>query len=338
MIISINKAILHILDANSGVTVFSDKELDLTDDTINAFITKHIEKTYEDPGLRKGEFNPNSGFKYQLNEYRSQNTSFEEFSLFAAHKMYDALSASEKTESCDLLVCDCVITERPVIAVLKCDNKIGFTHRVTKEDGNVQNELINHYAILPSPTQKISECAYVDTDDYSIKFSSKKRNIDGESADLMPDILLECIYDISSKESINAVDKIAKNVAEDNGGDCFETMAKMKKYIVDLTENTEEDSDVIDTENIAEAVFDSSPVMREEFKEKLKEANVPDRFESNSYITKKFNSNVKLVTDTGIEIRFPAEYYRDSDYMDIITNDDGTISIELKNIGEILSK
>ena len=48
MITSLKKAILHILDASSGVMVLSDEELDVSDASINNFITKHIEKVYDD--------------------------------------------------------------------------------------------------------------------------------------------------------------------------------------------------------------------------------------------------------------------------------------------------
>ena len=70
MIVGINKAILHILDGMSGVTVFSDNELDVSDASVNNFITTHIEKCYEDPGLRKGEFNESSGILYHIKQYK----------------------------------------------------------------------------------------------------------------------------------------------------------------------------------------------------------------------------------------------------------------------------
>ena len=63
MIVNVKKAILHILDGNSGITVFSDNEIDLTDVPVSSFLTTHIERIFDDPALRKAEFNDNSGFK-----------------------------------------------------------------------------------------------------------------------------------------------------------------------------------------------------------------------------------------------------------------------------------
>ncbi len=336
MIASLKRAILHILDANSGVSVYSDEELDITDASINSFITKHMEKIFEDAGLRSAEFADNSGFKYHLSEYLRDENYFQTMSQFIAQRVYEGVSQSDKPDSSDLLVCDCIINERPTLAILKCDNKIGYTHQVMQEDGKVKNQIINHYAILPTTSQKISECAFINEDDFTIKYIGKRRKIDGETTDLIADVLLECIYDISPRESVNAVKKIAKKVTEENGGDAIETLSKMKEYI---TENVDEGgADYIETDKVAEKIFDSKPGMREEFMEKIEKASVPQRVEVNSYVTKKLASNVKIVTDIGVELTFPAEYYQNSEYIQFINNEDGTISIQINNIGEVINK
>jgi len=327
MIASLKRAIVHILDANSGVSVYSEEELDVTDASINSFITKHIEKVFEDASMRNAEFSENSGFKYHLAEYIKDENYFITMSKFIAQRVYEGVTQSDKPDSSDLIVCDCMINERPLLAVLKCENKIGYTHQVLQDDGKVKNQIINHYAILPTTSQKIAECAFIFEDDFSIKYLGKKRKIDGETTDLIADVLLECIYDISSRESVNAVCKIAKKVTEENGGDPIETLSKMKEYI---TENIEEgETEFIDTEQVADKIFDGKPGMKSEFIDKIEKANVPQKVEVNSYVTKKLASNVKIVTDIGVEVIFPAEYYQNNEYIEFINNDDGTISIQI---------
>ena len=284
MIASLKRAIVHILDANSGVSVYSEEELDVTDASINSFITKHIEKVFEDASMRNAEFSENSGFKYHLAEYINDENYFITMSKFIAQRVYEGVTQSDKPDSSDLIVCDCMINERPLLAVLKCENKIGYTHQVLQDDGKVKNQIINHYAILPTTSQKIAECAFIFEDDFSIKYLGKKRKIDGETTDLIADVLLECIYDISSRESVNAVCKIAKKVTEENGGDTIETLSKMKEYI---TENIEEgETEFIDTEQVADKIFDGKPGMKSEFIDKIEKANVPQKVEVNSYVTK----------------------------------------------------
>lgn len=334
MIIDIKKAILHILDCTGGAGIFSEEEIDLSDTVISAYLCRHIEKIYSDPGIRKGEFTKGSGFKYHLGEYINGAESFAGFSLFTAERLYENLKTAEKAESCDIAVCECTIGSRPVIAVLKFDNKIGFVHHISQEDGKIKTQIINHYAILPSLSQKISHCAFVDMEDMSIRYKGKKIKIEGETVDVIADALLECVFDISAKESFNAVRKIAKNIADEYGANEIETEARMKKYVKESAVNTEE----IKVDEVAETVFDGLASAKQEFMEKTKDANVPQVFEMNEYITKKVNAGIRLVTDTGIEILFPSEYYKDDDNISIINNDDGTISISINNINKLTNK
>lgn len=46
MIASLKRAIVHILDANSGVSVYSEEELDVTDASINSFNYKAYRKSF----------------------------------------------------------------------------------------------------------------------------------------------------------------------------------------------------------------------------------------------------------------------------------------------------
>lgn len=334
MIIGLNKAVLHILDGMSAMTMYSDEELDVSDGSVNSFITKHIEKTYEDPGLRKAQFNTSSGVLYHIKSYKNGEEDFVTMSRHIAERLYEGIGACEDPESCDVIICDFVESENQMLAILKCDNKIGFTHRVDREESGIKNSIINHYAILPTVSQRIGECAYISLEDFTIHYKGKKRKIDGESMDLIADVLLECVYDISPKESINAITKIAKKVMQENGGDTIEVSSKMKEYI---TENLEE-IEYVEPQKVAEAVFEGRPAMRDEFITKIQEADVPEKVELNKYVTKKMSSNIKIVTDIGVEISFPAEFYRDSEHIEIINNDDGTLSVKINNIGEITNK
>ena len=335
MIASLSKAILHILDAAGGVCVLSDEALDVSDGSINSFISKHIERIFDDASLRKGEFTESSGFKYEVTEYLKTRDIIP-FSQFAAKRLYDGVSSSDAPDAADVIVCEFSADEKNIIGILRFENKAGYTHQVTQDEGRVKNLIINHYAILPTTTQKISECAFIDLADMTVRYKGRNRNIDGEKVDLIADVLLECVYDISPRESVNAVRKIAKKVTEENGGDSLETMSRMKEYI---TENVEEgENKYIETDKVAEKIFDGLPSMREEFKEKLEKAQVPEKVEVNRYVTKRLSKDVKIVTDIGVEITFPAEYYSNKDYIEFINNDDGTISIQINNIGEVVNK
>ena len=102
MIASLKRAIVHILDANSGVSVYSEEELDVTDASINSFITKHIEKVFEDASMRNAEFSENSeGSKritlgvYVTDDYRDT----VEDGIAIVKEYIESLAKDEKTKA-----------------------------------------------------------------------------------------------------------------------------------------------------------------------------------------------------------------------------------------------
>ena len=334
MIINLKKAILHILDANSGVSIFSNNELDLEQTDILSYICTHIDKICDNPAMRTGDFKSNSGFLYKLEEYKNGEVDFAVFTESVAQRLYELIKESDDITSSDILVCDCFIGEVPTIAILKCDNKPGYVHQIIKKDGYITNEIINHYAIMPTISQRFSDYAFISLEDFSIKYKPKKISINGEKLDLFADGLFECDFDYSTKESFNTITRLAKKVTEEFAGNGIDTEAKIKQYVKDTAITTEN----IVVDEVADAVFTSSPSAREEFLEKTKKAEIPEIIPMNSYVTKRVNKNIKIVTDTGIEISFPAEYYRDDENIFITNNDDGTISIQINNVNQIINK
>lgn len=334
MIVSLEKAILHILDANTGVASYSDTELDLSNPVESSYICNHIEKIYDDPLLRSGEFNNNSGFLYHLKQYKSKDLNFPAFSKFVSEKLYELIKESDNIHSCDIIVCEFQANESPTIGILKCDNKIGQVHRVVQQENAVKNEIVNHTAILPPQNQRISECAFIDLTELTIRYKSKKLMVQGEKIDLFAEGLLECVFDISVKESFNALERIAQKVSLEYGGDGIDEASKIKDYV----KSTAIVNEQVEVSEFAEKVFDTLPTARAEFIEKTQKAMVPERFKMNEYITKKINKNMRLITDTGIEISFPAEYYKDGENITISESEDGKISIQINNVSEILNK
>lgn len=334
MIVTIKKAILHIISPGIDSSMYSQSELDITDGATGAFIISHVEKMYDDAGLRTGTFSQNSGLKYHLRQYKSGETNFVELSTAIAQKLQEGIAQSEVGLCSDIIVCDSVIHERNHIIILKCDNKSGMSHRVISDGESLKTEIIGFHEILPSSTQKLSECAFIDLDDFTLRFKGKSVTLDGQRVNLMSDVLLECESELSVSETYSKVQSYAKKVSEDYGADTVETDARIKQVIKEAA--IEEDK--IDVARITESVFSTMPAAKAEFREKIKSANIPEEIEIVEYITKKANKKIKILTDNDMEILIPAEFYRDGENMIVEKNDDDTISIKLNNIRDIINK
>ena len=92
-------------------------------------------------------------------------------------------------------------------------------------------------------------------------------------------------------------------------------------------------------EELAEKIFEGEPQMREEFQEKMEKYDMvkEEVLPKNDTTVRKYQTQ-HLLTDTGIELRIPMEQYKDSQKVEFITEQDGSISVLLKHIGHIQAK
>ena len=331
--IIIDKAILHILDFNSGMTVYSDEELTVQD-SIETFLLKHIEKSWGSQEAKPGTFYDDSSFQKLLEEYISGEMSFVPFSKAITHVLEDAFTHAEEMASADVIVADVRIDDQRQIAVFKSNSHVGYTHQVNQTEKGIKNEIINHYSIMPNLTQKMEEFAFIDAGTKAVSVSSKKYTIDGNSIYVFPEILLECSLAPSPKEAIKNLSKTAAKVAEAYGQDKVSTEAAVKSYVA---ENMQE-SDELDLLEAGKELFPENAAMQADFDTAIKDAGFTEPVKMDQEATMKKVCKHKLKTDTGIELTIPTDYFDNTEYVEFNNNDDATLSITLKHIANIVNR
>ena len=161
-------------------------------------------------------------------------------------------------------------------------------------------------------------------------FCDKEREISGEKRLLLPEGLLQCSSEASSKEIVDTVTRIVEEVAQEFGANTAVAASKAKAYV---NENAD-DSAYLAPWDMAEEVFDDEP-MQKRFEEAVAAENLPDKVPMEKKAAQRLARNHKIRTDTGIEITFPTEYSHNPDFIEFVSMPNGMISIELKNIGNI---
>ena len=91
----------------------------------------------------------------------------------------------------------------------------------------------------------------------------------------------------------------------------------------------------LDLDSLADEVFGQNEPMAARFKEEASNRQMPTRVAMEPKAVERISRNHKIVTDTGIEITFPAEYSKSPEYITFSSGADGMISIELRNITHI---
>lgn len=331
----IHKAILHIFDFNTNMCILSQKELDFGSDIVYEYVDKRIMRILNDPGQKTGVFYATSSFQSLVQQLAGKAMEFGEFAATAGKELYQILAQCDVSESIDFLAVDFQNdNDAHCIGLLLLDNKTAYTHQILDDGGMVCNQLIKHQAILPGVSQKAEAYAIINLQDFSIHFVDTKRQLNGEPVYVLPDRLLQCTSVISGREAVKIVSTIAAKVAQEHGASPVEALSKTKNY---LTENAET-ADTFSPQHLGADVFAHSSVMQQEFEAQVQEAQLPAAIAVQKNFVQKAGRSHKIKTDTGIEIIFPSEYVENTDYIQFINNPDGTISIELKNIGKIVNK
>lgn len=327
----VDHAILHILDFESAVNVMSQRELDLDTRAVRSFVTSHLRRARTSGDNKRGAFAEDSAFAGELKSFFFGERDFIDLSQQIAEFVSGELAKAEKIESTDVFVADFEDDDDVRwFAVMLMNSRMAFMHEVAREGGEVRNDIARHYAILPSPSQKVASFALVRASTMDVYFQDKKRKIAGEDTFLIPDGLLQCETGVSGKEAIDAVTRVVEQVAEEHGANTAVALAKAKAAVAEAVEEDEE----LPPWDIVDEAFEDEPVMRDAIKASLQEEHLPERVPvERAQVERAAVRNHKIRTDTGIEISFPAEMVDNPDYIEFVNEPNGLISISLRNIG-----
>lgn len=336
--IRIRKAIVHIMDSTVGMPVFSDTELDFGSDMAD-FLEEHIYKTLTSDDIKKCTFVEEEsevlGFVKAFNE---ESMDFVTMSKSLAEKLYGIMNANIEIPSGDLFVILYEINLIPQLALLKMNFKESYTHTTMSDGMENTNTIMKHRSILPSGSQKLTEAALIKLDDMSVKLIEKKYDVNGQKTNYFSKLFLNCSTKLSQKAKLNIVEKAVEAVQKEFFNESEQFEEKMKAKSVIHKEIEEQGS--ISIPDVVEKIFENKVDMKEAFKEKIEKYNINEKEPiepKNEATTKKFGKQ-HLTTDTGIEIKIPMEQYNSTENIEFLTNEDGTISVLIKNIGHITSK
>ncbi len=332
MSVSISKAILHILDTSLGIPVLSQNIMSLNDE-MREYTEKHIIKCYSDADLKKTKFINHDGLFISLIKEYVKNYDFINFSNQVSELFYKLIAENPDIKQCDLLFVQANVFNKDYMIILKLNYKKGYIH-FTKQEESTNNIIIEQPCALPSATRKIDEFIFVDLNSLEVFVKEKRCQVYNEPCYYISKHLLECKEEKPDREKVKIItqttDKIIKEYYDD---DMF-----MKSQVKNIIRENVEEKLNINLKEISEKMFqdnDVKKVYNEEIQMRgIKEPDIKVNFN----YANKIKTKQKFITDEGIEINIPYEILSNKEKVEFITNHDGTISIMLKNIDNIVDK
>lgn len=326
MSITFKHTIIHVLDLTMNMPLFSTDLLLLNDET-ESFITRHLMKIFESSSSSDAIFKEEASLPKVL-EMPLDTETFTRLSHEMAEVFYRYMMEYGTIPSGDLILTSFMMDGGNYLGIFKLNYKEEFTHFVEHNEAGVVARIIKHKGIFPSASKQVDEGVIINTDNLKVIL------LDGTKSKYLS-LLFDLEPALSVKDTIKAIEKVATKVIEEHYDNPVSALTELKNNISESIARTQ----TIPVQEIMEQtfgsdeeVFESCTMQMEEYG--IKEAKIEI---ADPKISNKFASQ-KLKTDTGIELKFPTHLFKDPDFIEVVNNPNGTLSIVLKNISQITNK
>ncbi|MHC5269711.1 nucleoid-associated protein [Enterococcus sp. LJL98] len=333
MDIYLKQAILHLVDREAGDPVYSQVPLDLTAAFIRDYLIKKIQKL-STAQTKTGTLLAES----KVGEMLTQATeNFVAFSESFVNHWYQFYRASEDAPNSDVFIVLYEEDAQTYLAFIKVHYKEAYTHFTDLSEAGIANQLILNRAILASKSQKPDEGLTIHLETLAYELIEKKFMFSGEKRFYFSTNVIESVPMPSLDENLSVIKKAAKKMSEKFETPTYDVLANVQEAVFDTIETV----GAIDTSEIAEKVFKENISARLAFQEEIKEKGFIEQaplVKDVQEISEKKFGKQKLRLSNGIELIVPLDVYRNPDLIEFINHPDGTLSVTIKKVEDIINR
>jgi len=335
--ISINEAILHVLDTNSDEPILNNYMMQLNDESYK-FILSHIERVLKDENLKYASFKAKDTVVKEVSQdYLNGLVDLKTVSGEISKDLFEIMKANEGIPSCDLLVISFATEYGPMLGILKMDYVKQYTHKIDIIDNNVGIGLIPIITGL-SASKKISKCAFIRPvragQEYDLLVLDKKPIIDTDGVNYFLDNFLGCSVKENDRDATRNFMAAVEIWTRSN---CKDEAVKAEKIRTSVRESLRNNED-INIYNLAQEIISQyEPETKKSFIEYLQGYNLEKFQVDREYLEKKL-SNIKIKISSDIELSITGDVYNDLGKFEVVDNGDGSIDMVIKNIENYVEK
>ena len=324
--IVINKGILHIIDNEVGESRMSAQELDLDSDVCYEFITKQVKRLVNNAAAKEACFRPDSKIHALTKALIAEEIPFKAFSSELCERLSEIMHANKDIPPADLIITQFEIGPDYYAAIIKLNYKEHFTHKVYDNGGVNENQIIKIRDMLGG---KVEEACLIPYNPMVLKVLEKPYVVDGQSCCYFSELFLDCDAEVSKQEAARLINEITDEIVEKHFADSPEQATKMK---IALLEESIEEEGVISMQSVAAKVFGENDELKSEYLELAKDAGLTASIDFGDKYVKQQFGNYRYKSSTGIELKLPAYLCDDPAIVEFVQNEDGSLSVILKNM------
>ena len=267
----------------------------------------------------------------------AQNQDFIDLSRRIAGVIFEQMLQYQAIPAGDLAVVDFTADGVPFYGVLKLNYRPGYTHHTELMGNGRFSSMVPQRTLLPG-TPKADEAALIDRANGTVRLIEKKFTLDDRKDFYLSTRVFGCTEALQEKAKLKAVCETAvaavkEAYPEPESLDDVPPFDGGTETAVELLVRNQAVDNQISVEDVRERIRENFPLAAPKFEEALAETGVQenDRVTVTPARIKKLESR-SFKTESGIEIRIPAELCSSDDAVEFIHSATGGLSLLIKDV------
>ena len=318
---------MHMLDFEHRKIFHSTAFVDLNETTID-YYHKKLEKALKSPIMKELTV----GSMHELMLRSEKMLENEDNFMKQAHDLTDQLyqlgAVIEEMPNSNVLFVDCIKDGEKHIVILKLNYRTIPMSIV--EEGIVR---ITKQQVLPTAGATVDEAIIINMDTKQLYLIEKKYMIDGKNDYYLNPQWIKGEEQLTDKQKFNTMKKVIRKMDDIYNVNDGKALPLMKQ---EINEKIETHQPVKPLE-IVKKVLEKDYQAQEESELMLKDLGISEEDKIQSISTTSMDM-CKLVLDDEIEVSLPIDEYLQGSHLEKRKEEDGTYSIILKDIKEVIIK
>lgn len=339
--ISINEAVIHILDNNLEEPILNEFRLELNED-IYKFVLRHIERATKDEELKYALFNEGRSLVKELTqEYLNGESDLLSVSKELARQLFVLMKSNTNIPSCDLMVLSFTTEYGTMLGIIKLDYVKNFTHKIEFIDEKIGIDIIPQATGLPVTGQKLQKCAFIKPLREDNKFDlmvidkqTKAKDNDEYGSNYFIGSYLRCTIVENERDMTKNFIKAAETWTRSN----MEADADTAEAIRTTIKRKLREEDVVDVKSLAKDIFKEQEQTQNNFIQFVASQGLEETIPVDKEYVEKKLKRIRLKIDKDIDLYINEEAYHDNKKFEIQRNGDGSINMVIKHVINYIEK
>ncbi|MDP4144437.1 MAG: nucleoid-associated protein [Bacillota bacterium] len=340
--VTINEAVIHILDNNAEEPILNEYPLRLNDETYE-FIFKHIQKCLKDEELKYAVYNEERNIVKELSqEYLNGQSNLLTISKELAKQMFILMKSKGNIPSCDLIIVSISTEFGPMLSIMKMDYVKNYTHNIEFVEEKIGINIIPQYIGLPSSGQRLQKCAFIkplrQDNSFDLMVIDKQSKSKEEGDDYGSNYFISSYLGCSvisnerdqTKNFLKAAEKWTRTNFKENADAAEVVRSSIKKKL--------REDESIDVKELSQDMFGEEKEIGNNFVEYIKEQGIEEKLEVDKQWVETKLKRKRLKIDKDIDLYINEEAYHDGTRFEIKRNGDGTINMIIKHVKNYIEK